>query len=120
MNDQRGRVRLFDLNSQSAHCIHRVHAIFAREKSAQRAHAIGQGRDDHRAMRDALVAWYGDFEIDSRRPLYAQIHRKNLNVMIFMPKVRIKRLYYANQAFTTPHERPRNSSLYGTRKILSV
>jgi hypothetical protein len=80
MNDQPGRLRLFDLDSQSAHCIYRVHAIFAWQKSTQCAYAIGESRDDHRPVRNALITRHSDFEIDSRRPFYPQIHRMNLNV----------------------------------------
>jgi hypothetical protein len=67
-----------------------MHAIFARKKSAQRAHAVGESGNDHRSMRNALIARHSDFEIDPRRPFYPQFHRINLNVLIFLPDVRIK------------------------------
>jgi hypothetical protein len=43
-----------------------MHAIFAREKAAQRADAIGQRGNDNGAMRNAFIARHGDFDIDSR------------------------------------------------------
>jgi hypothetical protein len=43
-----------------------MHAIFAREKAAQCAYAIGQSGNDNGAMRNAFIARYGDFDIDSR------------------------------------------------------
>jgi len=46
-----------------------MHAIFAREKTTQGAYTIRQGRNDYRAMRNAFIAWYGNFDIDSRRRL---------------------------------------------------
>src|SRR5258708_4381297 len=76
-----------------------MNAIFAWQKSAQRAHAIGESGDDHRAMRNALIARHSDFEIDSSRPFYPQFHRMNLNVLLFMPDVRIKAVL-VNPAFT--------------------
>ena len=51
-------------------------------------------------MRNALIARHSDFEIDSRRPFYPQFHKMNLNVLMFMPDVRIKRLCSVNPAFT--------------------
>jgi hypothetical protein len=45
-----------------------MHAIFAREKAAQCAYAIGQSGNDNGAMRNAFIARYGDFDIDSRGP----------------------------------------------------
>ena len=68
MDDQRVRLGLFDLNTQSAHGIDCMHAIFARKKTTQGAYTIRQGRNDYRAMRNAFIAWYGNFDIDSRRP----------------------------------------------------
>jgi len=68
MDDQPVRLGLFDLNTQSAHGIDCMYAIFAREKTAQRAYTIRQGRNDYRAMRNAFVARYGNFDINSRRP----------------------------------------------------
>src|SRR5258707_10133332 len=50
-------------------------------------------------MRNALIARHSDFEIDSRRPFYPQFHRMNLNVLLFMPDVRIKAVL-VNPAFT--------------------
>ena len=41
VDDERVRLGLFDLDSQSAERVHRVHAIFARKKTAQRANAVG-------------------------------------------------------------------------------
>ena len=99
-----------------------VHAIVARQKSAKRAHPVGggRGRNNHRAMRNALVARDRDFEIDSRRPFYAQLHRRDLNSLMFMPHRRIERVCCGNPVFTMPHRRDWDHSLYGTRKILSV
>jgi len=68
MDDQRVRLGMFDLNTQSAHGVDCMHAIFAREKTMQGACTIRQGRNDYRAMRYAFVARYGDFDIDSRCP----------------------------------------------------
>ena len=51
-------------------------------------------------MRNALIARHSNFEIDSRCPFYSQFHRMNPNVLMFMPDVRIKRLWCVNPAFT--------------------
>lgn len=100
MNDQGGWLGLFDLNSQRAHCVHRVHAIVAGKKSAERANAVGKRGNYHRAMRNALITWDSDFEIDSRCPLYSQLHRMNLIFLMFMPDVRIERMCCPNPVFT--------------------
>src|SRR5436190_21408590 len=112
---------LFDLGCRGMHCDHHVHTIAARRKSAKHAHTVEKSGDDHRAMRYTLITRDSDFEIDSRRPLYAQFHTMNLNFLMFMPDVRIKRLCCANPVFTVPASAElREHSLYGTRKILSV
>jgi len=75
VDDEHVRVRLFDLDSQSAEGVHRAHAIFARKKSAQCARAIGQGRNNNGAMGNAFVAWDGDLSVNSRRSFNSQFHR---------------------------------------------
>src|SRR5262249_3153830 len=62
VNDQRGRLGLFDLDSQRSHCVNRVHAIFAGKESVEGAKAIGERGHDHRTMRNALIARHCDFE----------------------------------------------------------
>ena len=120
VNDQRGSLRLLDLDSQSAHCIDRVHAIFAGKKSAQRAHAVGESGDNHRSMRNAFIARYGDFEIDSRSPLYPQLHRMNLNVVMLASGARIETCAALMAFGNRISEISAIRSPYGTRKILSV
>ena len=55
----------FRLDAQSAHRLDRSINLCP-EKAAQCAYAIGQGGNDNGAMRNAFIARYGDFDIDSR------------------------------------------------------
>jgi hypothetical protein len=66
MDDKRVRLRLFDPDAQSAHCIDRVHAVFARQEAPQCAYSIRQSPDDNGPMGNTFIAGDGDFEIDSR------------------------------------------------------
>jgi hypothetical protein len=52
-----------------------VHAVFTGKKSMQSAHSIRQGSDDYGAMRDALIARHSNLDVNSRRPLYPQLHK---------------------------------------------
>jgi len=65
---------LFNLNAESAQGVDGVHAIVAREKTAQGARAIGKRGDDGGAMRDTFITRDGDFSLNPRRSFYAQLH----------------------------------------------
>src|SRR5262249_14143187 len=58
--------------------------------------AIEKRGVEHRMLRSAILARHCDFEIDSRCPLYPQLHTMNLNVLMLTPDLRIKRVCYAN------------------------
>ena len=74
MNDEHARLRLFDLNPERTQRVNRVHAIIARQKTAQDAHAIGKRSDNRGAMRNAFIARKRDLGVDARRSFYAEFH----------------------------------------------
>ena len=86
MNNQRFRLWLLDLDPERAHRIDGTHAILAWEKTLQLANAVGQRRDNHRPMRNALIAGHADFRVDPLGSLDAQIHgvKTMLNVRLAM------------------------------------
>jgi hypothetical protein len=71
VHDQDIGLRLFNLDPECAQGVDRVHAVVAREKTAQGTHPIRKGSDNYSAMRDAFVPGDSDFRLDSRRSFYA-------------------------------------------------
>src|SRR5437879_9382995 len=89
----------------SAQRIDRMHAVVARQKSAQGADAVGERGDNGGAMRITFVARDSDFRLDPRRSFYAQLHKE----------IKEKRCRIQYLAFSIGR-----NCRYGTRKILFV
>jgi len=96
---------LFNLDSERPQRIDRMHAVVARQKSAQAADAVGERGDNCGAMRNTFVARDSDFRLDPRRSFYAQLHKK----------IKEKRCRIQYLALSLGR-----NCRYGTRKILFV
>jgi len=66
---------LFDLNAERTQCVNRVHAIIARQETAQDTHTIGKRSDNRSTMRNALIARERNLGVDARRSFYAKFHQ---------------------------------------------
>ncbi len=74
MDEEHVRLRVLDLDPESAHGLHGAQAIVAREEAAQHANAVSQRAQNDRAMGNALVTRHGDFGFDARGAFDAKFH----------------------------------------------